>query len=85
MARNDTEAAAVILVLLTARSLRKRRAKEAKKKPRTVWVKPWIANRAEKSAFVHIFAELRLHDQEEFRSFLRMNTDTYQVNMSFLA
>ena len=51
MARNETEAAAVILVLLTARSLRKRRAKEAKKKPRFVWVKPWIANQQIIKAF----------------------------------
>ena len=79
MARNETEAAAVILVLLTARSLRKRRAKEA----RSVWVKPWIANRAEKSAFVHIFAELKQnklnlpHPQE-----LPKNSDPFWSSVS---
>ena len=43
-------------------------------------MKPWLVNRAQKSAFNNIFAELRLKDQEEIRKYLRMNTETYEVD-----
>ena len=45
-------------------------------------MKPWLKNRRETSAYSNILQELRLQDQEEFRKYLRMNTDTYTVIFS---
>ena len=33
------------------------------------------------SAYQNIFQELRLEDNEEFRRYLRMNTETFQVQI----
>ena len=39
-------------------------------------MKLWLKNRVQQSAYSNIFQELRLRDQEEFRKYLLMNTDT---------
>lgn len=57
----------------------KNKEKKIKKRNKKMWVKLWLQNRKTESAYNRIFAELRLHDQEEFRRYLRMNTATYQV------
>ena len=46
-----------------------------KRRKRRYWVKPWLEKRYERSAYNGIFAEMRLHNQEDFRKYLRMNTD----------
>ena len=51
--------------------------KKEKRRKKVVWVKPWLANREFKSAYCNILAELRLHDEEEFRRYLRINTEAY--------
>ena len=43
--------------------------------------KPWLKNRLRKSAYQNIFQELRLKDKEEFRRYLRINTETCQVKL----
>ena len=43
--------------------------------------KPWLKNRLRTSAYQNIFRELRLKDKEEFRRYLRMKTETYQVKL----
>ena len=40
-----------------------------------------LKNRLRTSAYQNIFQELRLKDSEEFRRYLRMNTETYQVQI----
>ena len=45
---------------------------------RKCWVKPWLA---EKHGLV---SKLLLHDKKEFRIFLRMNTETYEVSRFLL-
>ena len=52
-----------------------------KRKKRSIWIKPWLKNRLRTSAYQNIFQELRLKDNEEFRRYLRMNTETYQVKL----
>ena len=52
-----------------------------KRKKRSVWMKPWLKNRLRTSAYQNIFQELRLKDKEEFRRYLRINTETYQVKL----
>ena len=43
------------------------------------WVKPWLAEK-HKSLYHGLVSELLLHDKEEFRMLLRMNTETYEVS-----
>ena len=41
-------------------------------------MKDWLHKRDTKGAYVNILQELRLNDPENFRKYLRMNTETYQ-------
>ena len=52
-----------------------------KGKKRSVWMKPWLKNHLRPSAYQNIFQKLRLKDKEEFRRYLRMNTETYQLKL----
>ena len=71
---NPVVAAVIILALCTKKQ---QTLKEVKiKRKRRVWMKPWLKNRVQQSAYSNIFQELRLRDQEEFRKYLRMNTNT---------
>ena len=58
--------------------------KKKKRKKRFVWMKPWLTNRLGTSAYQNIFQKLRLNDKEEFRRYLRMNTETYQESYLFV-
>ena len=76
---DDKQVAAVIISIM--RKKVQETLKEVKiKRKRRVWTKPWLKNRdQQKCIYSNIFQELRLRDQEEFRKYLRMNTDTYTV------
>ena len=50
--------------------------KETKKR---IWAREWLLERPNKGAYNSILSELCLTDQEDFRKFLRMNTETFQV------
>ena len=54
---------------------------EQSKKPRNrkTWVRSWLKNRLDSGAYHAILNELKLHDFESFRRYLRMNTDTFEV------
>ena len=52
-----------------------------KRKKRSVWIKPWLKNRLRTSAYQNVFQEIRLKDNEEFRRYPRMNTQTYRVKL----
>ena len=54
-------------------------AKSSKKK-RQVWVKKWLLEHQKKGGYNGIVSDLRLPDCDDFRKFLRMNTETFQVN-----
>ena len=41
-------------------------------------MKSWLAERERKGAYNNILQELRLDDQENFRRYIRMNTDTFE-------
>ena len=42
-------------------------------------MKDWLRERDTKGAYANILQELRLNDYDNFRKYLRMNTDTFQV------
>ena len=46
---------------------------------RRIWTRDWLLKRQEKGAYNGILNELRLTDKEDFRKYLRMNTETFQV------
>ena len=48
---------------------------------RKTWMKDWLRKRDTKGAYVNILQELRLNDHENFRKYLRLNTETYQVRL----
>ena len=53
---------------------------KSSKKKRRVWVKKWLLEPQKTGAYNGIVSDLRLTDREDFRNFLRMNTETFQVN-----
>ena len=61
-------------------------ALEIQKKPRRnrirkTLMKDWLRKRDTKGAYDNILQELRLNDHENFRKYLRMNTEIYQVRL----
>ena len=62
------------------RNMKHRVSNTRKKK---FWVKPGLAEK-HKSLYHELVSEPLLHDKEEFRMFLRMNTETYKVSMFVL-
>ena len=50
-----------------------------KKKKERIWAREWLLERPNKEAYNDILSELHLTDQKDFRKFLRMNTETFQV------
>ena len=55
----------IFLILL--REFFNRKTETKRKRRKSAWVKPWLQNRAYESGYGRIFAELRLHDQEDFK------------------
>ena len=53
--------------------------KAKKSRNRKTWMKDWFRERDTKGAYGKILQELRLNDHENFRKYLRMNADTFQV------
>ena len=50
--------------------------KKKRRKKRSVWVKSWLAERDVKGAYNNIISELKLHDKENYRLYLRMDSRT---------
>ena len=75
MDKNDLVIVSATLII--ANILRSRK----KNKKRKMWVKSWLLRRDEKSAYQNILQELRLEDAENFRRYLRMNRETFEVSI----
>ena len=60
------------VVALTQEKVIKKKTRVKKR----FWMKEWLHSRFQKGAYNGIINELRLQDQEDFRKFLRMNTET---------
>ena len=57
----------------------RKHSKVSNTRKRKCWVKPWLTKK-HKSLYHGLVSVLLLQDKEEFRMFLRMNTDTYEVS-----
>ena len=51
--------------------------KKKKRRNRTIWVQEWIKQREEHGAYHALVNELCLSAREDYRSFMRMNTETF--------
>ena len=69
------KAVAVLVVACGATVIQQQR----KKRKKRIWIKPWLQCK-NRSAYNMILNELSLHDQQDFRKYLRMNTDTFEVS-----
>ena len=70
----------IVLILINNICYSKNKNKKKSKRRKSIWMKPWLKNRNNKSAYNNIFPELLLNDKEEFRHYLRMNTTSYEVS-----
>ena len=66
------------VVLALAVYCMQRLKKSKKRRKRSIWVKPYLAERTQKSNY-HLVQDLsiRLQDKEEFRAYLRMDTASF--------
>ena len=72
----------VVAIALAVYAMQKLKAKKKRRK-RTIWVKPYLRDRHGKSNFqlVHDL-RMRLQDKEEYRAYLRMDTQSFSVSRS---
>jgi hypothetical protein len=74
MADGRQVSAAVIVSIICRRRKRKRKVKE-------VWEREWLRRRTERGVYRQLLEELRLEDEENYRRYLRMDTETFQVRL----
>ena len=77
MEEDDILLATVSAVLLLSYCVEDEKIKKKKKKPRRIWVKPWIQERDRLGAYNALICEFTLHEREDYRRFMRMNTETF--------
>ena len=70
-------AAAVVVISCCSELLGTEQPKEKKK---SIWVKEWLKKK-DRSVYNMLLSELLVQDQEDFRKYLRMNTETFQVEL----
>ena len=73
------ELTVICCMILASSNLISKRKKKRKRK--SVWVNDWLRERPAKGAYQTILAEMKLSDAENFRRFLRMNTETTQASL----
>ena len=75
MAESGKVSAAVIVSIICKRRKKKRKVKE-------VWEREWLRRRTERGVFRQLLEELRLEDECNYRRYLRMDTETFQVRLN---
>ena len=73
----DDEEAALIAVSALFLGYAVMEETKKKRKPRKVWVKPWILQRETLGAYNALVSEIALSEREDYRRFMRMNTETF--------
>ena len=59
-------------------------SKKRKKRRKRIWTREWPLDQSQKGAYKVILTHLYLTDQEDFRKFLQVNVETFQVKLSIL-
>ena len=44
-----------------------------------MWIRSWLAERENRGVYNNLLQELKCTDDENYRKYLRMNTETFQV------
>ena len=78
---SDSECAAAAIVFAV---LLKRR-KKSKRKKRSAWVKPWLQKRTQLGIYDTLLQELRLEEEEDYKKFLRMSTETFDELLQLIS
>ena len=74
----EKESAVAILLLGCALKLNESQSSKCRRK-RRIWVKPWLLNRQKSGIYHNLVNELVLADRGDYRRFMRMNTETFEV------
>ena len=78
---SDSECAAAAIVVAVLLKRRKR----SKHKKRSAWVKPWLQKRTQFGIYDTLLQELRLQEEEDYKKFLRMSTDTFDELLQLIS
>ena len=71
----------VVVIALAVYAMQKLKTAK-KRRNRTIWVKPYLADRVTKSNYQLVQdLQVRLQDKEEYRAYLRMDTDSFTVSL----
>ena len=76
---NDSIILAASTVILASAAAEIEKQKKKKRKPKTVWVKPWLASRNTLGAYQALVVEFENHEHDEYHRFMRMDAETFQV------
>ena len=72
----------VVAIALAVYAMQKLKAAKKKRRNRTIWVKPYLADRLAKSNYQLVQdLQVRLQDKEEYRAYLRMDTASFTVSL----
>ena len=52
----------------------------SKRKRKIIWIQNWLLKLEKKSVFVDILEELWLQDPKNYKEYLRMNTDPFEIS-----
>ena len=63
-----------------AKLLRSRKTKHKQRKKKDFWVRSWFQRRKSLSNYHRFLSELRCEDQQNFREYLRINPETFDVS-----
>ena len=71
-----------VVLALAVYCMEKMKSRQKKRKKRSIWVKPYLAERAQKSRY-HLVKDLRIRiqDKHEYRAYLRMDTGSFTVRI----
>ena len=78
---SDSECAAAAIVVAVLLKRRKR----SKHKKRSAWVKPWLQKQTQFGIYDTLLQELRLQEEEDYKKFLRMSTDTFNELLQLIS
>ena len=62
-----------------------KRRKKSKRKKRSAWVKPWLQKRTQLGIYDTLLQELRLEEEEDYKKFLRMSTETFDELLQLIS
>lgn len=72
---NEERAIVAVTCIIIGHAIKMRKKK---RKQRRMWVKPWILQRDNFGAYNALISEFVLFEREDYRRFMRMNSETFR-------